>query len=232
MPTHTDAEQAEYRCTHCQRLLFADELNRFACWPCENRATQKITELPTLYKQLGGVLAPGARRSDSGRVSASREAPIPVNLHVLDLVGPGGIATKLQAIEDSWRSARGRSIGPRNDGVRWFATGRAKSPSFAVAEHALFIGYNLRWACESYEEVAADLTVIRELHAMAQTAITGHRRRRVMVSCLAQFDDGTTCGADLGIDITAAYTTCNECGARWGRDDWLRLHEFTQASAA
>lgn len=232
MPTHTEHQQPEYRCSNCTRLLFADELNRFACWPCESRANQSITELPSLYRQLSSVLAPGSRTSETGRVRASREAPLPVNLHVLDLIGPGGIATKLQAIEDSWRSARGRTPGPRTDGVRWFATSRAKSPNFAVAEHAVFIGYNLRWACESYEEVAADLTVIRELHAMAQTAITGQRRRRVMVSCLAEFDDGTTCGADLGIDVAAAYSTCSECGARWGRDDWVRLHESMQASAA
>lgn len=228
-----DEQEPAYRCTSCSQLLFADELNRFACWPCESRANQKITALPTLYKQLSYALAPRASRSNTGRISStSHEAPLPVNLHVLDLLGPGGIASKLAAIEDSWRTARGRTVGPRTDGIRWFATNRAKSPSFALVDHTTFIAYNLRWACEAYEEVAYDLGVIHEVYAKAETALTGHRRRRMTVSCVAEYDDGTTCGAELGIDVSAAYTICAECGARWGRDDWLRLHEATQVSAA
>jgi DNA-directed RNA polymerase subunit RPC12/RpoP len=228
---HDDQEPA-YRCGRCRRLLFDTELDRYVCRLCEDRAHQQISALPNLFRNLSSALAPGSSGNNSGRVSSTREAPLPVNVHVLDMIGPGGIVAELQAIEDNWRSARGRTIGPRNDGVRWFASTRAKSPNHAIAEHATYIAYNLMWACESHEEVAYDLGVISKAHAKAEGAILGNRPRRVLVSCLAEYDDGSTCGAELRIDVTAASTFCSECGARWGRDDWLRLHAASQASAA
>jgi hypothetical protein len=222
-PEYDADQQPEYRCASCQRLLFHSELSRYACFLCEDRAQKQITALPSLYRNLSGALAPGARGANNSPVTSSREAPLPVNLHVLDMLGPGGIVAELQAIEDSWRTARGRTAGPHSDGVRWFATSRIKSPGCAIDDHAVFIAYNLQWACESYEEVPFDLDVIWKLHAKAQTAITGERRRRITVVCLSEYDDGRQCGAELSIDVSAASTTCRGCGAKWGRDDWLRL---------
>lgn len=230
MPEPLADQEAEYRCANCARLLYHDELQRYACRPCEARGRNQITELATLYKRLSNALAPGAIASNTGRITSSKEAPLPVSLHILDMVGPGGMVAKLQAIEDNWRSARGRVQGPRTDGVNWFASWRTKSPGQAVADHTTYIGINMQWACESYEEIAYDLDVIRTLHAKAEAAVAGPRRRCIVVSCLAEYDDGTVCGAELPIDISAAATTCRTCGARWMRDDWVRLHEATQAA--
>lgn len=230
-PPYDDDQEPEFTCTNCTRLLYQNELHRFVCFPCEDRTKRQLAALPALFKQLSSALVPSSSRSGEAPVKVSRDAPLPASLHVLDMVGPGGIATKLEAIEDSWRSARGRSIGPRNDGVRWFATTRTKSPDHALADHITYITWNLQWACESYEEIPDDLDVISKVHSQAQAAITGERRRKIAVVCLSEYDDGSQCGAELNIDVSAAITTCRSCGARWGRDDWLRLHEGRQAVA-
>lgn len=219
LPTHTD-DQPEYRCTHCSRLLYADELNRFACRLCEGRARDNLAALPGLYDQLAGVLAPGSRGTDGGRVSIGRSAPIPVSLHVLDMRGPGGIVSQLLAIEEAWRAS-----------LRWTATPFRGSYEQAIRGVTLFLSNNAGWACSAYPEVSFDLDVIGQLKAKAETAVTGHRRRRVAATCLAEYDDGTQCGAELRIDISASATRCRECGAEWGREDWVRLHDGIQAAA-
>lgn len=221
MPTQYDADQEPaYRCAHCQRLLYADELARVACRLCEDRARTQLTALPGLYDQLGDALAPGSSASDGGRVEASKSAPLPVNVHVLDLRGPGGVVANLLAIEDSWRQA-----------LRWTATPFRGNYEQTIRGTVRFLSINVTWACSSYEEVSFDLDVIRKLHSQSQAATTGERRRRVAVTCLAEYDDSTVCGAELHIDTSAASTRCRTCGASWGREDWVRLHEGVQAAA-
>lgn len=230
MPTPSDDQDPVYRCTNCPRLLFHDELSRYVCRVCEDRAQTQLAALPGLYGQLGDNLAPGAGRHDSGKITVSRGVPMPLNAHVLDMRGPGGIAAALLAIEDSWRSILGWGHPLRTNGVHVFAPWRT-NPERDIPRHVKFIGNNLPWACSSYEDVADDLDAIRKLHAQAQNAITGERRRRITVTCLSEYDDGSQCGADLNIDVAAASTVCGSCGARWGRDDWVRLHEATMAAS-
>lgn len=230
-PQPDSDQETEYRCTSCSRLLYLDELNRFACRPCEARGHKQITQLPTLYRHLSAALAPSSSQSNTGRVRSSKEAPLPVNLHVLAMLGPGGIVADLQAIEDSWRCARGRRPQPRHDGVRWFASSRVKAPAHAIKDHCLFIAYNLQWACEFYGEIAQDLAKIAELQQRAQGAIVGPRRRTVAVPCPSEYDDGTLCGAELRIDISVPVTRCRACGAEWGREHWVRWHDAIQAAA-
>jgi Zn finger protein HypA/HybF involved in hydrogenase expression len=221
LPAAPDADQEpEYRCSCCSRLLFADELERFACRICEQRARDHLTALPGLYDQLADLLAPGSKNGGDGRVSIGRSAPIPVSLHVLDMRGPGGIVAELVAIEEAWRAS-----------LRWTATPFRGNYEQTLLGTTKFLAANVTWACSDYAEVAFDLDVIRQLRSKAESAVTGNRRRRVMVTCLARYDDGTQCGADLRIDISATVTRCRECGAEWGREDWVRLHDGLQSAA-
>jgi DNA-directed RNA polymerase subunit RPC12/RpoP len=227
-----DADQEpEYRCTGCSRLLFADELERFACRICEQRATKQLTELPHLYEELGNVLAPGASTQTSGRVRTSKTAPLPVALQPLSLRAPGGIVAGLQAIEDSWRAALGWTMAPRTDGVRVFAPWRT-NPQAAIPEHTRFITNNLLWACASYEEVAYDLDVIGDLYWQAKNTITGTRPRLIPVRCRLLYDDGTECGEKMAVDINKTSARCPSCGTRWGREEWVALYEATRGIAA
>lgn len=218
--TTAEDQDAEYRCSHCSRLLYADELSRFACRLCEDRARTQLTALPDLYDQLATALTPGSAHSDSGKVKASKSAPLPVSLHVLSMRGPGGVVSELIAIEDAWRAA-----------LRWTSTPFRGSYEQAIRGTVGFLANNVGWACDAYQEVSFDLDVIRKVHSQSQTVVTGERRRRIGVTCLAEYDDGRQCGAELRIDIGVPVTRCRECGAEWGREHWVRLHDGLQAAA-
>lgn len=225
MPTTPDSyDEDASRCTHCRRLLFPHELTRWACCLCEDRARTQLAAIPGLYEQLGDSLAPGVAAPNSGKISVSRTAPLPAALTPLDLRAPGGIVSKLQAIEDNWRAVLGRTAGPRSDGIRVFASWRI-NPGQDVPAHASFLVFNLNWACERYEEVAYDLGVIKELHDQAQSAVAGHWEARVPIGCCPAVGEGNgqPCGAKLKVTPGALEIRCHECGTRWDRNEWLRL---------
>ena len=210
---HDDAQHPEYRCTNCNRLLYQDELTRYACRICEDRATEQLRALPGLYQHLGHALQPGAKHV-GGRVTATHSAPLPVTLGPLDLRGPGGIVTLLRDIEDGWRRTLGWTVAPFRGNYQQTLTGVAT-----------FLTNNAPWACSGYEEVAYDLKVISKMHAQAQAAVTGERDTRVPIGACPTVDEetGTVCGKRLKVSPWALTIRCGGCGTQWGREEWLRL---------
>lgn len=221
MPAHpaqaTDSDQQppETRCAHCPRLLHYDELDRWACRVCEDRAQEHIAALPGLYRQLCDQLAPGATGADAaGHVSgATRSAPLPVSLAALDLIAAGGMVTRLQAVEDDWR----RTLGWR------VATFRG-SQEQTLGEVTVFLRNNVGWACSRYEDVADDLRLIGDLWARADAVVNGVRERRVPIGCCpVKSEAGVLCGERLRVSPWALFIKCSGCGTRWDRDEWLKL---------
>jgi len=203
--------------------LWTDELDRLVCRPCEVKTAQRIAELPGLFRKLGTLLDKGARTASVGS-SGSRTAPIPLRLDVLALVGPGGVAAELQAIEDAWRLALGRTITPRSDGVRMFASWRSH-PATAVPEHAAFLGINLQRACESYAEIGQDIETVRKLHAKC-TAIVEQKPKtgNVKIGLCPELLDGERCSEQLYATTRSFKTQCSNCGAAWeGEGEWRTL---------
>jgi DNA-directed RNA polymerase subunit RPC12/RpoP len=219
-PHHED-QQPAYRCTHCPRLLHADELARYACRVCEDRATEQAQAFPDLYQQLERVLRPGATPSAGGRVTASRSAPLPVALQPLSLRGPGGIVSMLLGIEQRWRI--------QLDFERIPFRGNYEQ---TLPKTVLFLVNNLPWACDKYAEVPDDLDLIARLYFQAKNAVTGNQPRIIRVPCRYVHDDGNECGSELRIDINKNIARCQNCGAHWGREEWVNLYEATQAQAA
>lgn len=215
MPTPYDDQEPEYRCAHCARLLYQDELDRYACRVCEDRAGEQLRGLATLYGQLASVLQPGAAPSGGGRVATSKVAPLPVALQPLSLRGPGGIVGELQVIEDAWRKELRFTIAP------WRGSLEETLP------HVIkFLTNNVGWAASCYEDVPEDLRVISRLHGQATTAITGERDVRVPLGCCPIIVDETTgelCGAKIRMSPWAPVIRCTTCGTSWGKTDWLRL---------
>lgn len=211
--TSTEQEPA-YRCTHCPRLLRADELHRYACRVCEDRAAEQVHALPALYEQLEAALQPGRAGGNGGRVSAGRTAPLPVALQPLTLRGPGGIVSMLLGIEQRWRIQLDWSQLPLRGGYEVTLAGTAK----VVAD-------NLPWACDQYDLVADDLKLIGSLHRQANAVVTGEREVRVPLGLCPTVDEGTgaVCGERLKVSPWAHTIRCGGCGSRWGREDWLRL---------
>lgn len=218
---YPDEDQPANRCTHCPRLLHANEHGRYACYICEDRAREQLLALPGLYDQLGDVLQPGSSTNDVRITSSPTAAPLPVALQPLDLRGPGGIATQLRAVEDAWRHALGWTVST--------FSGTAEQTLTVVIP---FLTNNLPWACDKYDEVADDLDTIGRLHARARNTATGNQARLIRVVCRYLYDDGTECGAKLPVDINRAAARCQTCGTRWGRDEWMGLYEATRPLAA
>lgn len=207
---------------HAHRL-WDNELDRLVCWPCEEKTAARLAELPTLFRQLNttAMLMKGASRS-GGATSGTRTAPIPPRLDVLNLTGPGGIATRLRDIEDAWRKTFGRRIAP------W-----AGSPTQAVPIHAGFLAINLRRACESYESIGQDIEDLRRLHAQCTALISNEPRTgRVPVGiCPARLDTGP-CGTPLTASTGSHHVRCETCGTRWdGMGEWRNLRAAQETAA-
>lgn len=215
IPDLTDYEWPA--CTACGKDLWVDEAEagRQACRPCEARTSQRLAELPVLFAQLNttATLMRGARKPGTA-TTGSRVPPIPPRLEVLTLTGPGGIAARLVAIEDSWRAAFGRRIGT------W-----AGSPAQAVPVHVSFLVINLERACEQYESIGQDIDTIRRLHAETTAALSTERRPgRVQIGpCPVPLEDGP-CGMPLTATVASSFVRCPNCQTEWdGYAAWRQL---------
>ncbi|MDH6610296.1 hypothetical protein M2164_005931 [Streptomyces sp. SAI-208] len=207
----------------CNRQLWVAEAGRWACRPCEDATAARIAELPALFARLDSTAAlmKGANRVSSGS-SGTRTAPIPPRLDVLNLVGPGGVAARLSAIEDAWRSALGWTIAP------WRG-----NPAQAMPHLAEFLTNNLLWACSSYEEVGQDIDDLRRLHAECAALVSGEQRPgRVQIGvCPIVVDDGW-CGTQLTASTSSHRIHCGGCGARWETlGEWRELRTMQEAMA-
>lgn len=213
-------------CTSCRARLREYELDRRICRRCEARTLDRLTSLAGLFAELNttGALLRRAGASRSGSPDPS-VAAAPVLLGALCLVGPGGVATRLQAIEDSWRGALGRRRIIPQDAVRVFAPWRTH-PASAVPGHLAFLRFNLDWAARSYESVNDDVEEIRALHRECTTALDpSPRPRPVKVGlCPATLAHGARCGTQLTVRPPASVIRCTGCGMTWdGRSAWARL---------
>jgi hypothetical protein len=210
---------------NCGRQLWVAEAGRYACRPCEDVTSQRIAELPGLFRQLDStaMLMRGARRAGGTGSSGSKTPPIPPRLEVLALVGPGGVAARLQAIEDAWRAALGWTIAP------WRGTAAEAMPHLVE-----FLGNNLLWACSSYEEVGQDIDDLRRLHAECKTIVDGDRKPgRVKIGlCPVRVDEGH-CATPLTATASSHRVRCGGCGARWDTlGEWRELRAAQDAVTA
>lgn len=220
MNAHDETTLSDYdwpTCLACGRALWDDELGRYCCRPCEDGTRTRLNQLPTLFARLNqtAALIPGSRKTNGAAPTGSRTPPLPLRLDVLDLVGPGGIATRLQAIEDSWRTALGRRIAPASDGVRVFASWRT-NPTRAVPGQVEFLVINLQRACETYESIGQDIDEIRRLHAKCKALVDGDRRpgQVPIGACPVRVEDGL-CATPLTAKASSHRVHCTGCGTRW-----------------
>jgi hypothetical protein len=219
-PLPDDDPTTDIQCTGCHRNLWPDELTHYTCRACRNRAATHLATITTLWPRLNttGALTPTTQGPSAGRraPNGAHTAPLPLRLHPLTLTATGGVSTRLQAIEDSWRAARGRRLAP------W-----AGSPHQAVTAHLAFLRINLDWACESYPEIAQDIDELRRLANEMTTALDpGPSSIRIQIgSCPALPDDATTpCGTPLTASTSTHSVRCDTCGTRWdGLTAWTDL---------
>ena len=205
----------------CGRQLWVAEASRWACRPCEDATARRLKELPALFAQLDttAALMRGARRQ-GGSTTGSKTPPIPPRLEVLALVGPGGVAARLAAIEDAWRQTLGWTIAP------WRG-----SPAQAVPHLVEFVTNNLLWACSSYEEVGQDIDDLRRLHAECSALASGEKRPgRVQIGVCPTVVGDDWCGTQLTASTGSHRIHCAGCGARWETlGEWRELRAAQEA---
>jgi hypothetical protein len=203
------ADESEYewpKCVAGDHRLWAEELDRWACRPCEGVTARRLRELNALFPRLNktAALMRGARRTGPA-TSGSKEAPIPVRLEVLNLVANGGVATRLEAIEDAWQQARGRN-----------PNAPAGVPLKAVPLHIEYLAINLQWACENYEEIGQDMEEIRHLHAECTAALSPDPKPgRVRIGLCPVVLDSGPCGAQLTATVASPKVRCPGCRTEW-----------------
>ncbi|WP_309049096.1 hypothetical protein [Streptomyces sp.] len=223
-PTLNDYDWPTCVSPRCGRQLWVAEAGRLVCRPCEDKTLARITELPALFRRLDSTAAlmRGARRSGGG-MSGSKTPPIPPRLEVLALVGPGGVAARLSAIEDAWRAVLGWTIAP------WRG-----SPAQAVPHLVRFLGDNLLWACSSYEEVGQDIDELRKLHGECAAIVADERRPgRVQIgACPGRVGDAY-CGQPLTASAASHRVHCGACGGRWETlGEWRELRAAQEQALA
>ncbi|SES03653.1 hypothetical protein [Streptomyces qinglanensis] len=208
MHTHTTDDGYDWpTCGACARPLWEQELGRIACRPCEDKTRTRLAAIPGLFTHANTTAAlMRGTVGKQGNVSGSRTPPIPPDVRVLNLVAPGGAATRLAAIEDAWRQALGWTMAP------WRGNARQ-----AVPEHVRFLVNNLPWAVDAYESVGQDVEEVRQLHAELGAALDPTKRAgRVKVGlCPIAYDDGTQCGAQLTASTGSPRIRCGDCGSEW-----------------
>jgi hypothetical protein len=184
-------------CASCNANLWDTELaaGRHVCYRCEDRAAEQLHTIRGAFKRLDSLdaLMKVSAGSDGPR-GASREAPAPLRIAILNQTGPGGVVAQLQAIEDDWRKALGWSIAPTRhhgdiDGV------------------TVFLINNLPWACERYGEIADDLGTISNIHNTLNSLETGERKPR----SFAAYCETEDCEGQLRITLWTARATCPTC---------------------
>lgn len=230
-------------CTHCHRTLWATETGRLACRPCQDKADTQLAALTDLHVRLNttAALLAVTTRSHStpnppagGPTSGRAHAPLPLRVDALNLAASGGIATRLCAIEDSWRTALGWTHPLTTDGTHIYPAWRA-NPRIAIGRHIRFLRDNLLWACGSYDSIADDLNEIHRLHTEATHTLAGTPRpTRVPIGpCPVRLNDDTLCGTPLTATTTSRRVHCTRCGTRWDDlDAWRGLRRAQQATTA
>ena len=202
-------------CIACRRDLYADEYNRYACRPCQDRADLTLRRLPGpdgLYARLATVTMPG-RGGGIGPVSGSRTAPLPVRLEPLSLSARGGVVTILQTWLVDWHDRLGW-LHPR-----WEGDLQQQLDQVVYA-----LRTNLDWAAAEHPAFDEFLTETTRLVRQCELVITGERKeRRVSVVC--------PCGALLSVTISTPGKRCHACNTQHGRAEALKLPPAARAAA-
>jgi hypothetical protein len=214
-PTTAESDYAWPTCTACIRPLRHDELGRTSCRLCQDRADHALQQLPGpdgLYAQLATRLAPG-RGGDSIVVTASRTAPLPLVLDVLNL-----------------QTEKGPVLGKLEPWVRdWERFGRAEVEESGTlqqrVDHAVrTLRFNLAWAAAEHPAFGDFLQEVGNLVGQCERKITGERKERpISVAC--------PCGTVLRITVSTPGKRCGGCNTQYDRGEILDLPLANRAAA-
>ncbi|GAA1406208.1 hypothetical protein GCM10009639_53770 [Kitasatospora putterlickiae] len=187
------------------------------------RLRRQLADLPPLYAALAAYLRPSAQAADrlGTRPTAAADAPLPVDLDVLDLIGPGGAVTVLE----TWRQALHEDMGLHWPDPWGHPDGRLLRAARGLHQHLTYIRLDWPAAGDCARE-------IHQLHAAAtrhvapadHPTVVGHHPDP------ARPGDSNPCGGRLELPHGAAAVRCARCRTEWGPLQWLQLRRRLQAA--
>jgi len=218
------------------------------CDSCRSRLASDLRELPDLYALLPSVMSPGSS-GESTKVSGSRDAPVPPNLDVVDLllpVRPGSVGVRMRF------DARGLpGLRPQDppQPVNWATEGGdplqvgslsvltvldfwardwceardvgENPPTPVVASMAAWLsGERLRWACDSHPAIEEFADDIRRLVRVTRRLLNVAKVVfRLPVPCPSAECDRMALHREAG----GEYIECGACGRLWTESEYQRL---------
>lgn len=224
------------RCVSCSHWIRPDDAPRIVCRPCESAAKGNLAALAGaqgLFAQLvwagSDILLPG-QRSQGGGGGSRVDAPMPVRLGPMNLLGAGGVVHTLQRWVATWYQELGfrqpvwrgnlhfvMMVDPQGHKV-----GRPGQLDNAVT----ILINNLPWATEHRDDFgrfARDLNGFVEQIKSALDPTIEPPTRVQIGRCPTPTEAGTKCGELLDANPWANAIRCRRCGTSWIRADWPKL---------
>lgn len=201
-------------CLVCQRGLWEDELDRYACKPCQHRLDDHLRRLAGpygLYARVCLRMEPGAR-GNGPKVSGSAAPGIAGDLSVLDLTAEGGIVSILEGWVEDWAAQGFAVIG---------TSGRLQ---YRVDQAIDTLRRNLTEAAKRHEGIAVFANEIYVIRRRCETHVDGEPVTTFKVTC--------TCSRTIRIPIDAPGITCHSCGANYGYEEIRQMAVEQRAATA
>jgi hypothetical protein len=195
-------------CGLCERPTAA-----YLCHGCAEALSGHLEVLPGLFQQLQEFLEPVTRRE--GRGCKAVEAPVPVDLDVVDL------RTKFADVVTGWHGALFEALGWDPPAPAADVTERVK-----LAVQALRV--NTLWIASSWEAAGDFAGEIRDLHRSASSVVDPREHGTRLGLCPAA-NDGVLCGAVLWLPPGGQVVTCRWCGSRFPPATWVALRLAQEA---
>lgn len=225
------------QCLSCNHALRPDlEAGRLVCRSCEDRVRKDLNALagPSgLFAQLvwvgPDVLAPGSQRHQGGGGGSSVEAPAPVRLGPMNLLGAGGVVHTLQRWVAAWFTELGfRQPVWRGDHhfVMMVSPGGKKVGKPGQLDNAVTVLLNnLIWAAEHRHDFDRFARDVRRFVEQIEAAMDPGAEQpiRVVVGRCPVPVDSAKCGELLQANPFATSIRCRKCGTSWPRAEWAAL---------
>lgn len=225
------------RCVACSHVLRPEDHQRIVCRQCESTAKGNLSALAGsqgLFAQLvwagPDVLIPGQRHQGGGGGSKSVEAPAPVRLGPMNLLGAGGVVHTLQRWVATWYQELGFRQ-PVWRGNYHFVMmvdpqGRKVGKPGQLDNAVAILVNNLPWAVEHRDDFGKFARDLSRFVEQIKSAIDPTIEPTTWVQigrCPLPGEEGVRCGELLQANPFATSIRCRKCGSVWPRAKWPEL---------
>ncbi|MFI0718897.1 hypothetical protein [Streptomyces sp. NPDC021224] len=182
---------------------------------CAADLADRLRALPTLYAELGQMLAPVRSADAGGRTAAAVEAPLPIRPDVADARGDF-------VLLETWARALADDQGaPR-------AVPEADTLGARVRAACAALGAAVPWIAAEWPAAGDCAREVRDLYDGARSVVGSADLPARMGRC-PQLVHGEPCGAELLLPAGQQVLRCAWCGSRFPPGTWAALRVAQRA---